>query len=86
MPEISRFYGLIISIHWIDHNPPHFHVRYAGNDASIAIHRVELLSGYLPNRALGMALEWAATHQEELVENWERARNQVPLSRIAPLD
>ena len=86
MPELSRFYGLVISINWVDHNPPHFHVRYAGSDAAIAIRRMELLSGNLPNRALNLALEWAALHEKELLENWERARNQTPTRRIAPLD
>jgi hypothetical protein len=59
MPEISRFYGLVITMHWGDHLPPHFHVRCGANRALVAITPVALLAGDLPPRPLGMAMEWA---------------------------
>jgi hypothetical protein len=75
-----------VSINWTDHNPPHFHVRYAEYDGSITIHPIRPLDGNLPRRVLSLALEWAALHQEELAENWDRAQQQVPLKKIAPLE
>lgn len=51
MPEISRFYGIIIRMFYIDHNPPHFHVLYQENEALIDIETLEILEGSLPKRA-----------------------------------
>ena len=86
MPEVSRFYGMVISFNWRDHPPRHFHVRYAEWHATIRLDRLELASGTLPQRALALVLEWAAIHREELEENWRRARTQEPLQPIEPLD
>lgn len=86
MPEIARFLGLVIAMHYRDHEPPHFHARYGGNKALIAIETLTLLAGRLPPRALGLAMEWAARHREELLENWKRAKRQEPLERIPPLE
>ena len=85
MPEISRFYGLIIYIFYDDHVPPHFHVKYAEYDAVIGIENLSLIKGNLPPRALGLVTEWAALHQKELREDWERSVKQKPLKKIAPL-
>ena len=68
-----------------DHNPPHFHAFYGDFEALIDIEKNELISGQLPPRVLGLVTEWAALHQEELMENWERARRQDSLLSIAPL-
>jgi hypothetical protein len=68
-----------------DHNPPHFHAFYGDFEALIDIEKNELISGQLPPRVLGLVTEWAALHQKELMENWERARRQDSLLSIAPL-
>ena len=86
MPEISRFYGIIIAMFYNDHSPPHFHVRYGDQKGLIDVETLGLFEGLLSARALGLVLEWVALHREELVENWERARNQEPLKRIPPLE
>ncbi len=86
MPEISRFFGIVIAMFYDDHAPPHFHARYAGQRATIAIDTLAVLDGSLPARALGLAMEWAVIHREELLDNWRRAREQVPLHAIAPLE
>ena len=86
MPEISRFYGIIIAMFYEDHNPPHFHARYSGAQAVIKIKDFTVLEGFLPPRALGLDVEWAARHQAELFKNWESTVNNQPLSKIAPLD
>lgn len=68
-----------------DHNPPHFHAVYTQHEALIDIEKNELFSGYLPPRVLGIVTEWTALHQKELMDNWERARNQESLVSIEPL-
>ncbi len=85
MPEISRFFGIVISMHYRDHAPPHFHARYGDEAAIVEIGRPGVLAGWLPPRAMGMLLEWAALHREELLANWALARDDAPLRRIEPL-
>jgi len=85
MPEISRFYGIIIAMFFGDHNPPHFHARYGKHKVAIRIHDFRVLEGQLPPRALGLVIEWAAMHQEELMKNWELAQANQPPERIDPL-
>jgi hypothetical protein len=86
MPEISRFFGIVIAMYYNDHPPPHFHVRYGGQKAIIAISTLSLLQGSLSPRVFGMVMEWASLHQTELLENWDLARRQAPLEKIAPLE
>jgi hypothetical protein len=85
MPEISRFYGIVIKMYFADHAPPHFHAEYAEHEARIAIENLGLLSGGLPPRAMGLVAEWATLHQQELRASWDLARRSEPLGRIAPL-
>lgn len=85
MPEICRFYGIVIAMFFSEHNPPHFHVRYGESKAAIRIKDLTLTEGQLPPRALGLVIEWAAKHQEELLTNWDRARTEKPLLKIEPL-
>lgn len=85
MPEISRFYGIIIAVFHDEHNPPHFHARYGEFKAVIDIRSLVLLEGHLPGRALGLVIEWAGQHQEELLQDWHLAASgQIP-KKIEPL-
>jgi hypothetical protein len=86
MPEICRFFGIVIKMHFNDHAPPHFHARYGRFTASIAISRLALLKGRLPPRVLGFVLEWAALHRDELLEDWEIARRRGDVKPIQPLE
>ncbi|MHC4861420.1 MAG: DUF4160 domain-containing protein [Planctomycetota bacterium] len=86
MPRISEFFGIAVYMYFDDHSPPHFHARYAEHEGLVAIDSLRVLAGSLPPRVLGMVMEWAAQHREELAENWERARQELPLNRIAPLE
>lgn len=85
MPEISRFYGIIIRMYFQDHNPPHFHALYQGYKAEYAIKTLDILTGSMPPRAHAMILEWASLHKKELLENWEKASQPEPLNQIEPL-
>ncbi|MFH0802705.1 MAG: DUF4160 domain-containing protein [bacterium] len=85
MPEICRFYGIIISLFYDEHNPPHFHARYGGEKVAIEIQSLRILEGRIPGRALGLVIEWALQHQKELIEGWEMAENNRLPKKIAPL-
>ncbi len=86
MPEISRFFGIVVTMYHDDHGPPHFHARYGGQVVRVAIESLTVLNGRFPPRALGLLLEWALLHQGELRENWKRANNKEPLVAIPPLE
>jgi hypothetical protein len=86
MPEISRFFGMIVTMYYNDHPPPHFHVRYNQQKAIISIETLEILEGKLSSRALKLILEWASLHQNELMENWELARDNQILNSVLPLE
>jgi len=57
--------------YWADHLPPHFHAKYTGDEAVIAIRTGEALRGSLPRRALSLVDEWRKLHETELMENWD---------------
>ena len=86
MPEISRFFGTVISMYYGDHSPPHFHVRYGSQKALITIDTLSVIRGSLSPRVLGLVIEWAAQHKTELAENWERAVRQDTLNPVEPLE
>jgi hypothetical protein len=77
---------MIILIYYNDHPPPHFHVRYGEQRALIDMNTFTILEGSLQPRALGLVVEWASLHKRELLKDWELARRQEPLERIAPLE
>jgi hypothetical protein len=86
MPEISRFFGIVIKMFFDDHNPPHFHAEYGSDLALIDIRNLSVFSGRLPPRVIGLVIEWATLHQQELLADWDRARAQQELQKIAPLE
>ena len=85
MPEISLFYGIRITMYYEDHNPPHFHAEYYGNKAVIDIDKARVIKGALPSRQLKLILAWCVIHQDELMQNWELARDAKPLNHVEPL-
>jgi hypothetical protein len=85
MPEISRFFGIIIYMYSDEHNPPHFHVKYGDQTAVININTLELTEGRLGRRALSLVLDWAELHQKELLEDWGLCQQSCLPKKIAPL-
>lgn len=73
MPEISRFYGMIVKMYLLgkEHNPPHIHFLYGEKNGVIDLQTLSLLEGDLPAKALSMAIEWATTYQAELLDIWQ---------------
>jgi hypothetical protein len=86
VPTISRFFGIVIAMYFDDHGPPHFHARHAaGGVAKVRIDTLEVIESSLGRRQLRFVLAWAELHQDELFENWRRARAGETLAPIAPL-
>lgn len=85
MPEISRFFGIVIKMYFGDHHPPHFHAEYSEHKAVVDIRSLVVIGGFLPPRALGLVVEWATLHRGELFSLWEKASSNQPLSKIPPL-
>jgi len=85
MPEISRFFGIVVSMYFDDHPLPHFHAFYAGEEVEVAIETRKIVNGRISSRALALVAEWAAIHVDELRADWALAKAGQPLSKIAPL-
>ena len=85
MPTISMFRGIKVSMNWRDHQPPHFHATYGGDEVIVSIRELEVLEGSIPSKQLKMLLGWAALRQDELMDNWELAERKQELFAIEPL-
>jgi hypothetical protein len=85
MPELCRFYGIIIRMFWADHPPPHFHAIYGEYEALIEIGTSEIIEGSLPLGARSLVSQWISLHRSEVFEQWERASQSMPLQKIDPL-
>ena len=85
MPEISRFFGIVIQMYFDEHLPPHFHALYNGEEAQIGIDPILVLNGQLPARAVSLVIEWAALHQRVLLDDWNLARQDQKPRKIQPL-
>ena len=86
MPTISKFFGILIQMYYDDHNPPHFHAIYGEEHILIKIEDLSIIAGKFSSRALGLVIEWASNHQEELMKDWELAEQRQPLFNINPLN
>ncbi len=85
MPEISRFFGIVIVMYYNDHEPPHFHVRYNEMKAKFSIDDLRMIDGLISSRVRGLVVEWASQHQAELRENWRRILARESLLKVEPL-
>ena len=86
MPEISRFFGIVIAMYYQDHTPPHFHAKYGDDTGVFSIEDLKLIEGRLPRRAASLVLEWAFEHRDELMRDWQLAMAKQPLAKITPLE
>jgi len=82
---LSRFLGISILMYFDDHNPPHFHVRYNDDRALVSIEELKVLEGHLPPRILGLVIEWAELHKEELKQDWDMVKTTGKYFKIDPL-
>ena len=72
-------------MYWREHPPAHFHAQYGGDEVIVGIEDLSVLQGRLSPRALGLVMEWATQHQEELRTVWAQAQAHEELSKIEPL-
>lgn len=83
MPVLSRFYGIIIRMYFLqsEHNPPHIHAIYNDDVAAIDFMTGRVLKGHLPTKAMNMVQEWISIHRDELKTIWETQefKNLAPL-------
>ena len=87
MPEISRFFEIVIRMFYDDHHPPHFHAKYGEYQAKIEMETGEVIAGKLPRRAMGLVWEWWELHKAELADCWKRiVEDQQAPMRIEPLE
>ncbi|MEX0717274.1 MAG: DUF4160 domain-containing protein [Planctomycetaceae bacterium] len=89
MPELSRFFGIIIRMYFEaggPHHLPHFHAYYQDDVAVVGLNPIRFLAGGLPRRQRRLVEEWAVLHQDELIENWERLQRGEPPVPIAGLE
>jgi hypothetical protein len=85
MPEISRFFGILIRMYYDDHAPPHFHAKHGGDEIKVYLES-GAIEGRFPSRPLRQVLEWYDLHRAELQEDWQLAAQRKPLKPIAPLE
>ena len=85
MPEICRFFGIVITMYYREHGPPHFHARYGRYRITVGIND-GVVEGEFPRRALSLVLEWWNIHRHELAENWKLAESRQHLAPIEPLE
>jgi hypothetical protein len=81
MPEIARFYGIVIKVFFGDHPPPHFHAIYGEYNAMVDVESLEIMEGDLPSRAQKLVLEWAILYQQDLLQMW----NTQEFRKLPPL-
>ena len=86
MPEISRFFNIIIAMYFNEHPPAHFHVKYHDHRAQIAISTLEVIEGELPPKELWLVRHWAKRYQAELQKNWDDLQKTGTFAKIAPLE
>ncbi len=82
MPEIARFYGIVIKLFFGDHLPPHFHAVYGEHVGLFNIETLEMIEGDLPIRAKRLVTEWATIHKKELIRMW----NSQEFHQLPPLE
>jgi hypothetical protein len=87
MPEISRFFGIIIAMYAKDHIPPHFHAKYGDFIGLFSIEDGNLIEGNMPQRAIRLIQDWAELHRLELKDNWNQSQKDNPnFHKIDPLE
>ncbi|MBS4027640.1 MAG: DUF4160 domain-containing protein [Ignavibacteriales bacterium] len=86
MPEISRFFGIVVYMYGDDHSPPHFHAQYGEFEAMIDIATGEIIKGDFPKKQLRLIQAWTEIHRQELMNNFDSLRQEEQVfHKIEPL-
>ena len=86
MPEISRFFGIVIRMYYQEHEPAHFHADYQGQQATFLVSGEPLAGQIQSGTARRLIRDWANQHRTELEANWAKMKAGQPLNRISPLE
>ncbi len=86
MPTISIFFGIIVQMYWRDHNPPHIHIWYQGDEAIVSIETGEVIGGRLTRAGANLVRDWVGLRRAELMLNWERGRAHQPFNAVPGAD
>ena len=87
MPEISRFFGVILYMYAKDHLPPHFHAEYNDEEAMFSIETGNIIKGDLPKKQARLVQAWVELHREELMKNYESLQaEKASFKKIKPLE
>jgi Domain of unknown function (DUF4160) len=86
MPELSRFFGIVIYMYYKDHVPPHFHAFYQEHEAQVSIETGNIIAGDLPNKQTRLVQAWVELHRDELMFNYRESMNDGKFKKIKPLD
>lgn len=73
-------------MYFLDHNPPHFHARYAGNKIAIDIKTGKIIEGKMPDKELRFIEKWREINKEKLLNNWDYVQNKIAPQPIQPLE
>ena len=88
MPVISMFYGIIVSLYFVDnkqHHQPHVHAKYQDAEVVVSIPAGEVMEGRLPPAKMRLLLAWLEIHKDELMADWELAASGQQPYKIEPL-
>lgn len=85
MPEISRFFGIVIHMYFDEHPPPHIHATYAGETFVVDVNSCRVTEGSAPARIAAMVSKWVSLHKPELLENWSRLAKKLSAQKVDPL-
>lgn len=86
MPEISRFYGIIVYMFANEHLPPHFHVKYSEFEAVVDIQTGNLIKGEIPQKQIRLVQAWVEIHRDELLQNFNfLMQENKKFNKIEPL-
>ncbi len=86
MPEISRFYGIRITIYFDDHPPSHFHAEYGEYEAVFSIVDGKMINGKLPKTATKLVKKWYGLQKDNILKAWEQIQNDEVFEKVPPLD
>ena len=84
-PEICRFFGIVISLYWRDHNPPHVHFTYGDYECSMSV-LDRVVDGQAPAKVIAKVNEWMDLHEKEILTLWERVQRGESVGKIEPLN
>lgn len=86
MPEISRFFGIVIYMYFKDHLPPHFHAEYGDQEAQFSIETGNIIVGDLPRKQIRLIQAWVELYREDLTINYQESqKDNGQFRKIKPL-